>query len=279
MALWCIGRHALIPGLLQHSPELGEELPFEAEPGPVARNGQTRTSKWRGSFTTGMINNRNVCSNATSAQEDAMRKACSLMREGHGVSHVNGERVDIVESAHGALRMRATISATCHPAAKRDARINPVQSNSFLLRMVKIVSRLIIVIALAASSRSFAVEQRSDIATWLRPNVGAGEGQIAQVVLQRARALYFRKMRAGVVRNRCYFAMDATRPHDLGDGKFGPRFYVICESGRSFRAISRRFAHRLRLLRRVSTTQTSSRYFATTDATTMRSRLRWRSHI
>jgi hypothetical protein len=105
--------------------------------------------------------------------------------------------------------------------------------------VVKIVSRLIIVIALAVSSGSFAAQQPSDIPAWLTPNVGEGEGQIAQVVLQRARALYFQKVRAGVVRNPCYFAMDATRPHDLGDGKVGrPRFYVICESNRSFRAIS-----------------------------------------
>jgi len=109
-----------------------------------------------------------------------------------------------------------------------------------VLLLVKIVSRLIIVIALAASSRSFAVEQPSDIPAWLRPNVGEGEGQIAQVILQRGRALYFQKVRAGVVRNPCYFAMDATRPHELSDGKLGPRFYVICESGRSFRAISAR---------------------------------------
>ena len=113
-----------------------------------------------------------------------------------------------------------------------------MRSRSVLLSMVKIVNRLIIVIALAAASRSFAVEQPSDIPAWLRPDVGEGEGQIAQVVLQRARALYFQKVRAGVVRNPCYFAMDATRPHDLGDGKLGPRFYVICESRRSFRAIS-----------------------------------------
>ena len=111
-------------------------------------------------------------------------------------------------------------------------------SISVLLSMVKIVSCLIIVIALAASSRSFALEQPSDIPAWLVPNVGEGEGQIAQVELQRARALYFQKVRAGVVRNPCYFAMDATRPHELSDGKLGPRFYIICESGRSFRAIS-----------------------------------------
>ena len=112
-----------------------------------------------------------------------------------------------------------------------------MRSSSVLL-LVKIVSRLIIVIALVSSSRSFAVEQPSDIPAWLRSNVGEGEGQIAEVILQRGRALYFQKVRAGVVRNPCYFAMDATRPHELRDGKLGPRFYVICESGRSFRAIS-----------------------------------------
>jgi hypothetical protein len=122
--------------------------------------------------------------------------------------------------------------------AKRDGKIDPLRSSSVLLSMVKIVSRLIIVIALAASSRSFAVEQPSDIPAWLAPNVGEGEGQIAQVVLQRARAHYFQKVHAGVIKNPCYFAMDATRPHDLGGGKLGPRFYVICETGRSFRAIS-----------------------------------------
>jgi hypothetical protein len=46
------------------------------------------------------IDNRNVCTSEMSAREDAMRKACSLMREGHVVSHVagpNGERIDIVD--------------------------------------------------------------------------------------------------------------------------------------------------------------------------------------
>jgi hypothetical protein len=53
------------------------------------------------------------------------------------------------------------------------------------------------------------------------------------VVLQRARALYFQKVREGVVKNPCYFTMDATRPNS-----FGKRFYIICEAKRSFRAIS-----------------------------------------
>jgi hypothetical protein len=56
--------------------------------------------------------------------------------------------------------------------------------------------------------------------------------------LQRARAVYLQKLSEGAIKNPCYFAMDATRPNDLGDGKLGHRFYVICESGRSFRAIS-----------------------------------------
>ena len=109
---------------------------------------------------------------------------------------------------------------------------------SILLNIVKIFSLFFIVIALSASPRPFAAEQASDVPVWLRAHVGEGERQIAQVVLQRARALYFQKVREGVVKNPCYFAMDATRPNDLSDGKLGGRFYVICETDRSFRAIS-----------------------------------------
>lgn len=84
---------------------------------------------------------------------------------------------------------------------------------------------------------SLAAEQSSDVPSWLRAHIGEGDGQIAQVVLQRARALYLRKTSEGVVKNPCYFAMDATRPNDLGDGRLGARFYVICEAEQSFRAI------------------------------------------
>jgi hypothetical protein len=73
---------------------------------------------------------------------------------------------------------------------------------------------------------------------WLEAHVGEGEGQIAPVVLMRARALYQRKASQGAVRNPCYFAMDATRPHDLGGGRLGRRFYIVCESQGLFRAIS-----------------------------------------
>jgi hypothetical protein len=67
---------------------------------------------------------------------------------------------------------------------------------------------------------------------WLKAHVGLGDGQIAPVVLQRARALYQKKMSDGTINNPCYFAVDATRP--AGTGR---RFYVICEADRTFRAL------------------------------------------
>ena len=90
-----------------------------------------------------------------------------------------------------------------------------------------------VLFALAGASPSLAAGEPS-VPAWLEAHVGEGEGQIAPVVLERARALYQRKG----VRNPCYFAMDATRPHDLGGGGLGRRFYIICEPEQSFRAIS-----------------------------------------
>ena len=55
------------------------------------------------------INSRNIRSSEISAREDAMRKACTLMREGYVVSHVagpNGERIDIVRYPHLVLCAR-----------------------------------------------------------------------------------------------------------------------------------------------------------------------------
>ncbi|MER9585129.1 hypothetical protein [Mesorhizobium sp. M0276] len=99
-----------------------------------------------------------------------------------------------------------------------------------------VASLLVIVIAAAVSARSFAAP--SDVPAWLQAHVGDSDGQISQVVLERARGLYLKKVAQGAVKNPCYFAMDATRPSDLGDGKPGHRYYVICEAGQSFRAIS-----------------------------------------
>jgi hypothetical protein len=117
------------------------------------------------------------------------------------------------------------------PIAKRfDRRIDPLQSR--LLLLANIVS-LNVIVALSGSPRSFAAELPWVVPAWLQAHVGEGEGQIAPVVLQRARALYLQKLSDGAVKNPCYFAMDATRP-----GGLGRRFYVICEAERLFRAIS-----------------------------------------
>jgi hypothetical protein len=76
------------------------------------------------------------------------------------------------------------------------------------------------------------------IPSWLTVHVGDQDGQVAKVVLQRARALYQHKVSDGQVKNSCYFAMDATRPNVLSRGQPGRRFYIICERERLFRAIS-----------------------------------------
>jgi hypothetical protein len=100
----------------------------------------------------------------------------------------------------------------------------------FGLRLLNWVG-LGVLITLTGSTPSVAAGQAS-VPAWLEAHVGEGEGQIAPVVLERARALYQRKG----VRNSCYFAFDATRPHELGG--LGRRFYIICEAQGSFRAIS-----------------------------------------
>jgi len=107
--------------------------------------------------------------------------------------------------------------------------MDPLRSR--LLLLVSIIS-LDVIVAVSGSARSFAVEQPTGVPAWLQAHIGEGEGQIAQVVLQRARAFYLKKLSEGAVKNPCYFAMDATRP-----GGFARRFYVICEADRSFRAI------------------------------------------
>jgi hypothetical protein len=102
----------------------------------------------------------------------------------------------------------------------------------FGLRLLKGAGLAVLIALVGESPSSFAAGEPS-VPAWLEAHVGEGEGQIAPVVLERARALYQRKG----VRNPCYFAFDATRPHDLGGG-LGRRFYIICEAQESFRAIS-----------------------------------------
>jgi hypothetical protein len=110
------------------------------------------------------------------------------------------------------------------------------ESLRFGFRLLNCVG-LGVLIALMSASLSFAAGQPG-VPAWLEAHVGEGDGQIAPVVLMRARALYQRKLSQGAVRNPCYFAMDATRPHDLGGSRLGRRFYIICEAEGSFRAVS-----------------------------------------
>ncbi|TIS81310.1 MAG: hypothetical protein E5X00_10865, partial [Mesorhizobium sp.] len=93
---------------------------------------------------------------------------------------------------------------------------------------------LFVLAALTASVGSFAALRPSNIPDWLQRHVGDNEGQISQVVLERARALYQKKVREGSVSNPCYFAMDATRPGDLGNSVLGQRYYIICEAKQLF---------------------------------------------
>jgi hypothetical protein len=77
------------------------------------------------------------------------------------------------------LRADTHDSHKSRQGARFDRRIDPVRFRSVLLNTVNIFSHFIIVVALSASTRSFAAEQSSVIPAWLRAHVGEGEGQIA----------------------------------------------------------------------------------------------------
>jgi hypothetical protein len=95
-----------------------------------------------------------------------------------------------------------------------------------------------LVLALFAPVPLNATASGGEVPAWLLEHVGTGEGQIAPVVLDRARALYAEHVQEGTVRNPCYFAKDATRPSTGSDGAPAQRFYVICEEDQTFRAVS-----------------------------------------
>ncbi|MGH1579016.1 murein L,D-transpeptidase catalytic domain-containing protein [Planktotalea sp.] len=102
---------------------------------------------------------------------------------------------------------------------------------------------LLSVLALGLSAPLSAATLSRDIPAWLQRHVGAGDGQIAPVVLARARAHHQRQVRKSRVRNPCYMAMDATRPSTSSSGKPAKRYYVICENQRSFWAVSSGFGN------------------------------------
>ncbi|TMV05730.1 hypothetical protein FGK63_16870 [Ruegeria sediminis] len=105
------------------------------------------------------------------------------------------------------------------------------------------------IVALFGSQPTRAAPQTPEIPGWLKKHVGTGDGQIAPVVLKRARALHQRKIRQGAVTNPCYLAKDATRPSTSSGGQPGRRFYIICESRKSFRAVSSGYGNGRRLQR------------------------------
>jgi hypothetical protein len=103
---------------------------------------------------------------------------------------------------------------------------------------LKIGSALAAVSLLLALPQAANAARQTDVPTWLDAHVGDGPNQIAWTVLKRARALYMQRVGEGKVKNPCYFAMDATKPNDPGDGKTGGRFYIVCEAAQSFEAIA-----------------------------------------
>lgn len=98
--------------------------------------------------------------------------------------------------------------------------------------------KAILTVILSGAPVLSAWAQTTTVPTWLQAHVGFGEGQIAPVVLDRARTLYRQKRADGSVGNPCYFAMDATRPSATPEGTPAARFYTICEDRKTFRAVS-----------------------------------------
>jgi len=107
----------------------------------------------------------------------------------------------------------------------------------------------VIIAAVTGTLPSRGEALSTDIPPWLQKHVGTGEGQIAPVVLERARALYQKKLRQGKVRNPCYLAKDATRPSTSANGNPARRFYVICEATKSFSAVSSGYGNGRKLQR------------------------------
>lgn len=106
-----------------------------------------------------------------------------------------------------------------------------------LLHSRRLAIALSVLVPMAGLFSTQASAQNAEIPSWLRKHVGTGEGQIAPVVLTRARALYFEKRRQRKISNPCYLAKDATRPSTVS-GRPGRRFYIICEDRQMFRAVS-----------------------------------------
>ena len=117
-----------------------------------------------------------------------------------------------------------------------------------MTKSLRLTLATMVIVAVSGLSSSLSAQQSPPVPAWLQKHVGTGNGQIAPVVLERARALYQRKVAEGVVSNPCYLAKDATRP-STSNGKPGRRFYVICEGKKSFRAVSSGYGNGRKLRR------------------------------
>ena len=85
--------------------------------------------------------------------------------------------------------------------------MRPLRTRSVLLKSINICGVVFAAGVLSTAPHPFAAEQLPNIPAWLSAHVGEGDGQIADPVLRRARALYLQKRQEGVVKNSCYFAM------------------------------------------------------------------------
>lgn len=124
------------------------------------------------------------------------------------------------------------------------------------MRLIPLHSRVVSVLAIMGAavmvvcsdaSRAFSEEHFAAVPPWLEKHVGVGDGQIPEIVLQRARAYYMQKVVEGAAKNPCYFAMDATQPSVARSGGVARRFYIICEHDMSFRAVSSGYGNGRRL--------------------------------
>ena len=69
-----------------------------------------------------------------------------------------------------------------------------------MLNALRLTMALAVLLALSAPFPARAASEGGGIPSWLQAHVGLGEGQIAPVVLQRARELYLKNRASGEVR-------------------------------------------------------------------------------
>jgi hypothetical protein len=125
------------------------------------------------------------------------------------------------------------------PACGNETSVGTVSAGSEVKRLFHGTWLALMLVGLiAVQSPASAQSLSRETPSWLQQHVGTGEGQIAPVVLERARDLYRQQVRRAGVRNPCYMAMDATRPSTSSRGTPTQRYYIICEEQGSFTAVS-----------------------------------------